>query len=367
MFLTKMYQHTSFGVLLISLLAIGSSALPASTPTLLPPSKDPFYTAPKDFESASPGDVLRMRPAPGNLTTVFSNTSAAYNILYRTTDSRFQPSWAVTTLFIPKKEIHGSPLLSYQIPYDSPNLDTSPSYALHIPVPPMFADDNDHIQTAISNGWLVNVPDYEGPLASFIEGIQSGHAVLDSVRAVLNSAMGAKTARYAMWGYSGGSFATEWAAELQLQYAPELAFAGAAMGGAVANFSTVLPAVNGTIWAGLAPNAIVGLVSQFPAAEQYMLSQLKEDGPLNKTGWLASKELTLEEALGFYGNQDIYAYFKNGEAFYQAPVIKELLFNQCQEGYHGIPQMPVFYYKAIQDEITHVAGRFTRDYNLSSV
>ena len=102
----------------------------ASTP-FLPPSQDPFYTAPPGYQSSPPGAVLRVRLAPG-LTSVIGNTSAAYNILYRTTDSNYQPSWAVTTLYVPlvigggnatnattsnsSSVAPGSALLSYQVP-----------------------------------------------------------------------------------------------------------------------------------------------------------------------------------------------------------------------------------------------------------
>jgi hypothetical protein len=62
----------------------------------------------------------------------------------------------------------------------------------------------------------VNVPDYEGPLASFTAGLMSGYATLDSVRAALNCGeiLGlSPKARYAMYGFSGGALAAEWAAE----------------------------------------------------------------------------------------------------------------------------------------------------------
>ena len=66
-----------------------------------PPSKDPWYTAPSGYEAAAPGDILRTRSAPG-LAQAVANSSAAYNILFRTTDGNYQPSWAVTTLYVPK-------------------------------------------------------------------------------------------------------------------------------------------------------------------------------------------------------------------------------------------------------------------------
>lgn len=73
----------------------------------------------------------------------------------------------------------------------------------------------------------MNVPDYEGPLASFTAGVLSGHSTIDSIRAVFNAKHILKIdkeARFAMWGYSGGALASEWAAELQVQVSPSLDF-----------------------------------------------------------------------------------------------------------------------------------------------
>jgi hypothetical protein len=66
-----------------------------------PPSQDPWYTAPDGYESTAPGTVLRVRNNPSTSALV-PNSSAAYNILYRTTDANYKPSWAVTTLLIPE-------------------------------------------------------------------------------------------------------------------------------------------------------------------------------------------------------------------------------------------------------------------------
>lgn len=91
----------------------------------LPPSEDPFYTGPHGYEKATPGAVLRVRSVP-EFAKGIANCSAAYNILYRTTDSNYAPAWAVTTLLIPEPVSKGltandtaispgSILLSYQV------------------------------------------------------------------------------------------------------------------------------------------------------------------------------------------------------------------------------------------------------------
>ena len=117
-----------------SVVASSVQVQPSSSAKPLPPSQDPFYTAPKGFEKTAPGTILRIRHAPGNITTVVANSSAAYNIVYRTTDSNYKPSFAVTTLFVPFKNLTSnskSSLLSIQIPYNSLWVDTSPSYAVY--------------------------------------------------------------------------------------------------------------------------------------------------------------------------------------------------------------------------------------------
>ncbi|KAF2103034.1 lipase [Rhizodiscina lignyota] len=329
----------------------------------LPPSKDPFYTAPRHFQAASPGNALRFRVAPGNLSSILANCSAAYNILYRTTDAANKPSWAVTTLLAPKTAIadstHGSrnsgrALVSYQIPYDSAFVDASPSFLMYDPLQNTTLLD---ITAALGRGWFVNVPDYEGPLAAFGLGLQEGHATLDSVRAVLEVIkkvpLGLRPdTKYAIWGYSGGSIASEWAAELQSSYAPELRFAGVIAGGLVARFESTLKLVSsGSAFAGLVPSALLGLTAEFPHARQDLVSRLKKTGPYNATTFLDTLHMSFEQTIVTFLMQNISNYFVNGAADVFSPDILDLLNSQGVMGEHGVPRMPLFFYKAIADEV----------------
>ena len=319
--------------------------------TPLPPSQDPFYTPPAGYENTEPGTILRIRLAPGNLTVITGNCSASHNIVYRTTNSRYEPAWAVTTLFTPSSPSdNGSALLSYQIAYDSADVDASPSYSLYNDTGNSF-----DIANALGKGWYVNVPDFEGPLASLSLGVQAGHATLDSVRAVLKSDTGLNTdARYAMWGYSGGSLASEWAAELQVQYAPELTFAGAALGGLVPNVTSINGSITGTVLAGLIPSSLLGAVSQYPQAHDFLLSKLKTSGPFNKTGFLSAYHLNGEQALVTFADQNIFNYLEGGVSTLHSPMLEEITNSNGFMGYHGVPQMPLFIYKAIHDELAPI-------------
>ncbi|KAM3422003.1 hypothetical protein BST61_g2379 [Cercospora zeina] len=183
----------------------------------------------------------------------------------------------------------------------------------------------------------------------------SGHATLDSVRAVLNSGFGMRNGtRYAMWGYSGGALASEWAAELQVQYAHDLDFAGVALGGLTPNVTSVLIAGTDSVFAGLIPAGILGLASQYPELEQFLLDNLKEDGEYNATGFFMARNQTLVESIAAFNGQNITDYFEGGLDTLFAPISQRVINRDGIMGYHGVPQMPVYAYKAIQDEISPV-------------
>lgn len=325
----------------------------------VPPSQDPWYTAPPGFEYKAPGTVLRVRPAPGNLTRITVNSSASYNILYRTTDSRFKPTWAVTTLFVPKlganTAAQQNALLSFQVPYDSPDVDASPSYSVYS----ASNQSSTSYTTALGAGLYVSVPDYEGPLGAFTAGIISGYATLDSIRAVLSLDMGlTNTSRVALWGYSGGALATEWASELAVQYAPDLTsgtILGAALGAPPANVTTLMKSVNGEAAAGLIPNALFGLTAQYPEVRKYLVSKLNTGGEYNKTGFSAAEGFTIAESGTTYANQDINKYFQNGTDILNDPKILALVNREGVMGYYGVPRWPLFFYQAVPDEITKIS------------
>lgn len=138
---------------LASACLLGHVALADDTSTAIPPSDDPWYTAPSGYKTADPGALLRNRTAPGNLAkSIGANCSAAYNLLYRTTASQGNATFAVTTVLVPSNPTNA--LLSYQIPYDSAYINSSPSYALTNGGIPS------DIGIALGKGYFVTVPDY---------------------------------------------------------------------------------------------------------------------------------------------------------------------------------------------------------------
>ena len=185
-------------LLLLSLLSL---LLSGADPAKVPPSRDPFYTPEGNWRATKPGTILTHRLVPNPLVNV--TYSAAYQLLYRTTDALGKATAAVTTIIVPPKPKF-SKLLSYQIVYDTPDADCSPSYAMQEGMPFIF---DEGFTYGLAEGWIVNTPDYEGPMGAYTVGTISGQATLDSVRAALASTKITKIerdAQVAMWGYSGG-------------------------------------------------------------------------------------------------------------------------------------------------------------------
>jgi hypothetical protein len=344
------------------ILEADASAANSTTPppyTPLPPSLDPWYRAPLtyDWTQTDPGQVLKIRQAP-LLNLTVANALLAYQLLYRSTDSQYNPSWDVTTLFIPRWQARCSPstpslcahaLLSYQLPYDTCNVDASPSFGLH------FGEPYGEIADALALGWFVAVPDYEGPLASYAAGVQAGHATLDGVRAVLQVAgffgLRLDVAKVALWGYSGGALASEWAAELSVQYAPKMEIAGVALGGLTPNVTSVTEYLNGREGAGLIPQGLMGIATQHPNAYRWIVSRLR---PGLREVFLSVRRMTAAQAIAAFKYQNIYGYFVGGYRDLHTKVMQMMYNVDGYMGYHGVPRMPVFIYNAINDELSDI-------------
>uniref|UniRef100_A0A060TBS2 ARAD1D29590p n=1 Tax=Blastobotrys adeninivorans TaxID=409370 RepID=A0A060TBS2_BLAAD len=321
--------------------------------TLLPPSEDPFYTPDEGYENEKPGTILRWRNAPQKpAVAVFKeNVKESIQILYRTTDAQGDATTTVVSVLIPYNHVDGK-LLSYQNWEDSNWINCSPSYAIQFGANPqgiVSQVDMLTIEAALNEGWIVSTPDYQGPKSSFTAGHMSGQATLDSIRAVLNSESftGVKAnSTVTMWGYSGGSIATGWAAALQPTYAPELKIAGAALGGVIQNITGVAVRVNKGPFVGLVPAGILGLASQYPELKTYIDDQLlpEKADEFKK----ASQQCLIADSLE-YSFQDWFSYMKSGDRILYNETAQKVL-NANAMGDQK-PTMPLLFYHGVNDEI----------------
>jgi len=326
-------------------------------PTIAP-SHDPWYKdEPANLSGYSPGETIAYRAVaiPSYFNTSFSpnRVAQAWQVKYRTTDSRYNPTWAITTLYVPTQRDNDAVLLSYQQPYDSSNINRSPSY-LAVTVDPSKDTTYAFALPWILNtnpGWFINMPDYEGPKASFSSGAISGQATLDSIRAVrqLSRQTGMSASiPFVMWGYSGGALATEWAAELQGSYAPGLTDLAvcALVGGLTPNLTNVFYTITekNTSSAFIIPDAIEGLSTQFPELKQPVVSVL------GRSSWGD----VLAYVRGLVAAQDLGGLKSFIDRLLSVDDVKRVLSNDAVMGMHGVPLMDMYVYEASYDQVSPV-------------
>ncbi|MGW4367716.1 lipase family protein [Nocardia takedensis] len=227
---------------------------------------DSFYLPPEGLAQAAPGSVLRVRPIQ-----VFGLPLpiSAWQVLYRTDDSADRPVAGIATVMVPALSTPGArPLLSYQVAVDSLGARCAPSRALRGGWESGFNTlvDSPFMAAALLRGWAVVTSDYDGPDARFLDGRNAGRGVLDGIRAARGLGQGGlgPASPVGAYGYSGGAYATLWAAEHQPSYAPDVRFAGVAAGGVPADWVSIARTAEGTGQAGLAVLMLHAVVRNNP-------------------------------------------------------------------------------------------------------
>ncbi|KAJ5591408.1 hypothetical protein N7450_005380 [Penicillium hetheringtonii] len=337
--------------------------LVADVASIVPPSKDSWYFQPNDIGRYVNGEVIRSRhvtPQLESFTSLPVNVSvkSITQYLFRTTDNLGHAVASAATLIEPFNA-DSTKLLGYQTFYDSASVDCSPSYTIRAKneggesaISKLNVSlDIAFMASALNLGWYVLTTDYEGLDAQYTVGLQSGHAVLDSLRAVLRKGTEvglSKNPQYALWGYSGGALACSWAAELQPTYAPELSFVGVALGGLTPNVTSVLDTIHKGIYASLAYRGLYGMAKAYPNLTDWMNDNL-----------LPSKSDEFYEIAGNCNGkttmEDLYSFFKDKETSFEQVVPRSVFAWSGQMGVHGIPTAPLFIYKAVDDEISPIA------------
>ncbi|WP_425303174.1 lipase family protein [Nocardia wallacei] len=330
---------------------------PPAAPIPLPPELDPgFYHPPAEIVAAkAPGEIIAARQVDvANLGLIPVNVDA-WQLSYRSTDTRDAPIAAVTTVLKPRGSAPDK-VLSVQIAADSLAQYCSPSYALRqwsvapfvgqIVAPAEFVI----AQGAVQQGWGVVIPDHQGPNQAYAAGPLAGRITLDGLRAArdFEPMRIAPDARLGLYGYSGGAIATGHAAELKQSYAPELNIVGAAEGGVPADLGVVLDVANGQATAGLVMAAVQGLSREYPDFARFLDERMD---PLGKTietiqGGLCVQYVSSFPFLNLKGMLRV-----PGDPM-QQPAVRDVV-DRTRMG-KAVPDLPMYIWQGNPDEIIPV-------------
>ncbi|TXH02638.1 MAG: hypothetical protein E6R07_14710 [Nevskiaceae bacterium] len=243
------------------------------------PDPDPFYRAGANLPDV-PGTILNSRAITFQPAGI-PEPNPAWQIQYVTHDVNGNPIAAVATVVKPLiPNVYGHPVLvSFQHAYDSLGPQCSPSHSASGSTDNQtnMAESAEYLIGLQSLGWTMVVPDYEGPNNEFGASLLSGQATLDAIRAALQFApLGlSKDTPVALWGYSGGAFASGWAATLKSTYANELNLVGTVIGGTPSDLFHVMHGAENTSNFAVVLGGLFGITRAYPETLPYGLLTAK--------------------------------------------------------------------------------------------
>lgn len=308
------------------------------------PHDDPFYryTGARPLREIARGTVLKSRAVTIGVPQSGQGVLPATQLLYRTQDQQKKPSVTVTTVVNPTGPANAG-LVAYLSFYDALGDKCSPSYTLRGGDPgaenaELANTEAGLVANLVSQGYAVTVPDFEGTDLHWVAGQESGWSTLDSIRATESYLGMPEDQKVALFGYSGGSIAGEWASELAPAYAPELDIVGTAIGGVPVHLAHNLSYINGSqTWSGVIPAVLVSLGRAFG---------LPMDKYESRYGKRVTDEVEDECIGGFNGNypglrvqqlvKERYQRFLRVPAF--ARVVNRLIMGSAK----GHPTMPIY-------------------------
>lgn len=325
------------------------------------PQNDDFYAPAPGYKNAKNGAVLKSRQVVIGILGLIPEPVEAYQIQYRTESVNKTAITSVTTVMKPLFA-QTDKFVSFHTAEDSNGPQCAPSYTYRVGADQesvIVTAENLILQAYLLQGYIVSSPDYEGPEGAFSAGKLSGTGVLDSIRAVKNFGkqigMSSQPSVVGV-GYSGGGIATGWAAGLQPTYAPDLTrnIKGWSSGGTPANLTAVVELIDGSVWAGFLPDAIVGLSA--PSAYGAIINPVLDrvTTAFGKQSLAFAKANCAVADLGNFAFKKVQSteFQTLGDRFLYDPTISALVNNQTMGVDPSLrPTAPILIYHSQNDEI----------------
>jgi hypothetical protein len=327
---------------------------PASAAPLPIPENDPFFAAPANLEDLEPGEIIRTRTFQPKVLEL-PMPAKGWQLLYRTSDRTGEATVTATTLLVPALApsiVGPRPVVSYQTAEDGVSTRCAPSHALRAGLGGGVTNSYPEVLLMASlllNGWAVSAPDYEGMRSEFLVADTEAKGVLDGLRAVRNfTTAGLSESPMALWGYSGGAFASANAAQLQPDYAPELPIKGVALGGLVGDIRATIDAFSGSFAGGAIPMGMHGFDRSYP--DMGIRDRLNAYGQEKFDASVADCITDAVPRTPFLKVEDIEA----SPGTLDEDDIAEMLDENSPVGRDGVPSAPVFEYHALLDELAPI-------------
>ena len=255
-----------------------------------------FYTPPDPLPAGRPGDLIRTEPSrlvlepSGQLGAVMADGT---RIMYRSTDSRGNPTAVTGTYFEPFNDWPGAgarPLIVYGPGTQGQGDQCAPSrqfnQGIHWSPFLDFAFNYEamFVTTMVARGLAVVMTDYQGlgtpGVHTYVDRVAQGSAMIDAARAALQlpGTSLSPAGPLAFWGYSQGGGAAASAVELAPVYGPELHVVGAYAGAPPADLEQLVPYADGSVLVGVVGYALNSVIAGHPESEPLIRAMLTPRG-----------------------------------------------------------------------------------------
>ncbi|MBL1080230.1 lipase [Nocardia sp. 2] len=333
-------------------------ALPFPVPPA-PPYLDAAFHRPDPARvaAAEPGEILAARQVNlANFWLIPLNVNA-WQLSYRSTNTRGEPIAAVATVAVPHRAAPTGQrgLVSFQFAEDSLSINCAPSYTLQMgslpnPLNPVISAEFVQVQAMLQLGHAVIMPDHQGPNAAYAAGPLGGRITLDGIRAAERfepAGLPGTDTRVTMWGYSGGAIPTAHAAELQPEYAPEIDLVGTAAGGLLADIRMTVDYNNTTsLVGGLVFGGLLGVAREYPEVNEFLERYMNPFGKAVRVVHENQCVALQGAAFPFINLKGLFDY--PGDPM-RAPDVQAVL-DELTLGNRGTPKSPLFLFESPFDE-----------------
>lgn len=355
-----MFSIGKFSYLFVVLAALFIAAVSAAPAEVVKqgPSRGDWAYPPNGWKDEEPGTVLKTRKIVPHELGIFKINATGYQALYRTSGhNSSDPMATIMTVLVPNNASLDKVVIA-NTPEDAAAYKCGPSTALEHSDLVNFEGIVARFELLLNNlylqkGYVVVIPDYEGPQAAFGVGTIAGHAVLDSARAArnMNELDLPGDVKFVTIGYSGGAIATGWAVQMHPSYASDVNLVGATLGGTPADLLALIEHIDGTSTAGIIILGAAGLLNGNPEIRDPAYDLMTKDG-INAITW-ASKNCAAISSLPFaFQKIQSKKYLKSGKNMRDIPLFKNLLepYTMARSDSEG-PTAPIYMFHAKTDEI----------------
>lgn len=126
----------------------------------------------------------------------------------------------------------------------------------------------------------------------------------------------------------------------------------ALVGGAITNLTSTMLTINNGTDAGFGIAGLVRLYNSHPNLTDFLNENLI---PEKRDLFFRASKTCAGQTLLDFANHDIGSYFKDGISTLRKPEFAALIESDGAMGRHGVPQIPLFFYKGVADEVSPIA------------